>query len=92
MLGVAPTLERMVSMAVSIRLSRHGKRNCPFYRLVVADRERPRDGKFIEVVGTYDPRANGGIFTAKRDRIAYWVGKGAQPSDTVSELLKQYPS
>ena len=79
-------------MSVRIRLSRFGKRSCPFYRVVVADRERPRDGKFIEVVGTYDPRAGGGTFNVKRDRIQYWVGKGATPSDTVSELLKQYPS
>ena len=73
-------------MAVRIRMARYGKRNDPFYRLVVADKERPRDGKFLEVVGTYDPCEKG--LKINKERIAYWIGKGATPSETVENLLK----
>lgn len=75
-------------MAVRIRMARYGKRNDPFYRLVIADKERPRDGKFIEVVGTYDPNNKQNRFKADKERIAYWIGKGATPSETVANLLK----
>lgn len=78
-------------MAVTIRLSRYGRRNLPFYRLVVADKDMPRDGRHLEVVGTYDPRTDGGKFSAKRERIQYWLKCGARPSETVAQLLKRYP-
>lgn len=76
-------------MAVRIRMARYGKKNDPFFRMVVADRERPRDGKFIEVVGHYDPNNKQQKFKADKERIAYWIGKGATPSETVANLLKQ---
>jgi len=76
-------------MAVRIRMARYGKKNDPFFRMVVADRERPRDGKFIEVVGTYDPNNKQQKLKADKERIAYWIGKGATPSETVANLLKQ---
>lgn len=75
-------------MSVSIRLARRGKRNAPFYHVVVADSERPRDGKFIEVLGTYDPRNKEKRFVGKKERIEYWLSKGARPSETVSQLLR----
>lgn len=75
-------------MAVRIRMARYGKRNDPFYRLVVADKQRPRDGKFLEVVGTYDPNNKQQKIKADKERIAYWIGKGATPSETVANLLK----
>ncbi len=78
-------------MAVRIRMARHGTRKRPFYRIVVADQEAPRDGKFLEVVGTYDPRNKAKSCELKRDRITYWLSKGAQPSDTVGELIKKTP-
>jgi len=76
-------------MAVRIRMARYGKKNDPFFRMVVADKERPRDGKFIEVVGHYDPNNKQQKLKADKERIAYWIGKGATPSETVANLLKQ---
>jgi small subunit ribosomal protein S16 len=76
-------------MAVSIRLRREGTRNSPYYKVVVADRRSPRDGKFIETIGTYDPKKPGHNSTLNIDRIEYWIGKGAQPSDTVRSLIKK---
>lgn len=70
-------------------MSRHGAKKKPFYRIVVADSEAPRDGAFIEVVGTYDPRAKSNAVVLKNDRIQHWIGKGAQPSETVGHLLKK---
>ena len=78
-------------MAVRIRLARHGTTKKPFYRIVVADQESPRDGRFLEVVGTYDPRHKEKRLIVKRDRIEHWIKKGAQPSQTVGELLKEKP-
>lgn len=75
-------------MAVSMRLARRGKRNDPFYHVVVADRKKPRDGSFIEVIGTYDPSNKEKRFVGKKDRIEYWLSKGAIPSETVSQLIK----
>lgn len=75
-------------MAVRIRMARYGKKNDPFYRLVIADKERPRDGKFIEVVGVYDPNNKAQKLKVDKDRIAHWIGKGATPSETVANLLK----
>ncbi len=76
-------------MAVKVRLARAGGRHKPFYRVVVADERAPRDGAFIEMVGTYDPTLEPAAVTLKRDRIDYWISKGAQTTQTVSELLKR---
>ncbi len=76
-------------MAVRIRLARHGTKKKPFYRLVVTDQENKRDGRFIEVVGTYDPRLKEKKVSLNQDRIQYWISKGAQPSETVGTLLKK---
>jgi small subunit ribosomal protein S16 len=76
-------------MAVSIRLRREGAKNSPYYKVVVADKRSPRDGKFIETIGTYDPKKPGHNSTLNIDRVEYWIGKGAQPSDTVRSLIKK---
>ena len=76
-------------MGVRIRLARHGAKKKPFYRIVVADGERPRDGKFLEKVGTYDPLVDPVKVSLNSDRIKYWIEKGAIPSDTVKSLLKR---
>ncbi|MEW6502209.1 MAG: 30S ribosomal protein S16 [Thermodesulfobacteriota bacterium] len=74
-------------MAVRIRLTRLGKKKKPFYRIVVADSEAKRDGRFLEVVGTYDPNQNPAAVSLKNDRVQEWLAKGATPSDTVKSLL-----
>lgn len=76
-------------MSVKIRLKRIGAKNSPVYRVVVADARSPRDGKCIEEVGTYQPQQTGVNFTLKLDRIDYWVSVGAQPSDTVSSMIRK---
>ncbi|HEX7518272.1 MAG TPA: 30S ribosomal protein S16 [Chthoniobacterales bacterium] len=76
-------------MAVSIRLRREGARNRPYYKVVVADSRSPRDGKFIELIGTYDPKKPDHNSTLKLDRIDHWISQGAQPSDTVRSLIKK---
>ena len=76
-------------MAVSIRLRREGAKNRPYYKVVVADSRSPRDGKFIEIIGTYDPKVPGENSTLKVDRAEHWIARGAQPSDTVRSLLKK---
>ena len=76
-------------MAVAIRLRREGALNRPYFKVVVTDTRSPRDGKFIEIVGTYDPKKAGQNSTLKLDRIEHWVSKGAQPSDTVRSLIKK---
>jgi small subunit ribosomal protein S16 len=70
-----------------IRLARMGARKQPFYRVVVIDKERARNGRFVEIVGTYNPRTTPATVDLKRERIDYWVSKGAQVSETVSKLL-----
>jgi small subunit ribosomal protein S16 len=77
------------NMAVSIRLRREGAKNRPFYRVVVADKRAPRDGKFIEVIGNYDPRKTGENYQINLDRAEYWVKNGAQPSETVASIIKK---
>ncbi len=72
-----------------IRLARVGARKQPYYRVVVIEKERARNGRSIEVVGTYNPRTNPASVDLKRDRIAYWTGKGAQLSDRVAKLAAQ---
>ena len=76
-------------MAVRIRLSRQGKKKAPFYRLVVADSRSPRDGKFIELIGTYNPMTDPAAVSINEDRALYWLGVGALPSDTARGLLKK---
>ena len=72
-----------------IRLSRRGARKQPYYRVVVIEKDRARDGRSVEVVGTYNPRTNPASVDLKQDRIEYWRSKGAQLSDTVSRLLSR---
>ena len=74
-------------MSVKLRLMRVGKKKQPTYRIVAADSRSPRDGRFIEVVGTYQPRADPSIVTVKNDKALEWLSKGAQPTDTVRKLL-----
>src|SRR3954451_9841151 len=76
-------------MAVSISLRRDGSKNRPYYRVVVADSRGPRDGKFIEILGTYDPKLTGQNSSFSVERAEYWISKGAQPSDTVRSLIKK---
>jgi small subunit ribosomal protein S16 len=75
-----------------IRLARIGARKQPYYRVVVIDKERARNGRSVEVVGLYNPRTSPTTIDLKRDRIDYWVSKGAQLSDTVSRLLSRAPA
>ena len=77
-------------MSVSIRLRREGAKNRPYYKVVVTDSRSPRDGKFIEIIGTYDPKKPDDNSTIKLDRAEYWISKGAQPSDTVRSLIKNH--
>ena len=76
-------------MAVKIRLARHGAKKKPFYRIVVADSQSPRDGKYLENVGTYNPLLDPAQVTLQSERIQYWMDQGAKPSDTVRSLLKR---
>lgn len=76
-------------MAVTIRLTRMGAKKKPFYRVVVADSRFPRDGRFIEVVGTYDPNLNPPGINLQQEKILTWIKKGAHPTDTVRSLMKK---
>jgi small subunit ribosomal protein S16 len=76
-------------MAVKIRMKRVGAKNTPVYRIVVADSRSPRDGKFIEEIGTYQPLKKDDTFTLNLERAKYWVSKGAKPSDTVATFIKK---
>src|SRR5260370_35037533 len=76
-------------MSVKIRMKRVGAKNTPVYRIVVADGRSPRDGKFIEEIGTYQPLKREGNFTLDLERAKYWVSKGAEPSDTVASFIKK---
>lgn len=71
-----------------IRLSRYGKKKNPYYRVVVTDKRRPRNGRFVEVVGSYDPLKKPAEIKLNAERIKYWIGCGAQPSDTVRSFLR----
>ena len=73
-----------------IRLARVGARKQPHYRIVVIEKDRARNGRFVEIVGTYNPRTNPGTIDLKHDRIAYWTGNGAQLSETVGKLLAKH--
>jgi small subunit ribosomal protein S16 len=74
---------------VKIRLRRMGAKKTPFYRIVVADSRSPRDGRFIEELGTYDPLAEPAQIKVDLERAKYWISNGAQPTDTVKALLKK---
>lgn len=74
---------------VRIRLRREGSLNNPYYKVVVADGRSPRDGKFIEIIGNYDPKKADPNSNIDLDRAAYWVGKGAQPSVTVASIIRK---
>ncbi len=76
-------------MAVKMRLTRIGGKGKPYYRIVVANTESPRDGKFLEVLGNYDPNQNPPEIKVKEDRVRQWLAKGAKPTVTVSNLLQQ---
>ena len=76
-------------MAVKIRLKRMGAKKSPFYRVVVADSSSPRDGRFIETVGNYDSTKSPAIINIDDEKVISWLEKGAQPTDTVRNLLKQ---
>lgn len=76
-------------MAVKIRLRRMGAKKNPFYRVVVADSRSPRDGRFIEEIGTYNPLTDPSAFTVDADKVKQWIANGAQPTETVKALLKK---
>jgi len=76
-------------MATRIRLRRVGRKGIPLYRIVVTDRESPRDGRFIETIGSYNPKAPKQQFTVNTDKARAWLAKGATPSDTVRSILKK---
>jgi small subunit ribosomal protein S16 len=76
-------------MSVKIRLARHGAKKRPFYRIVVADNKSPRDGRFLENVGTYNPLPDPAEVVLKQERIRYWIDQGAILTDTVKSLLKK---
>ena len=75
-------------MAVKIRLARHGSKGAPFYRIVVADSRSPRDGKFIDRIGTYNPRTQPSEVKVDEEKAREWLGKGAQPTEQVRKLLE----
>ena len=75
-------------MAVKLRLTRVGSKKNPIYRVVVADSRSPRDGKFIEIVGRYNPQTDPSTIELDEEKIRDWLGKGAQPTDSVARLLK----
>jgi small subunit ribosomal protein S16 len=79
--------QRIVHSVLMIRLARFGARKQPYYRVVVIEKERARNGRPVEVVGTYNPRTNPATFDLKRERIEHWVSKGAQLSDRVRKLV-----
>lgn len=76
-------------MATKIRLRRMGAKKAPFYRIVVADSRSPRDGRFIDEIGTYDPTREPAAININAEKAQKWLSTGAQPSDTVRSLLKQ---
>ena len=80
--------ERKDRMATRIRLARVGSKKNPIYRVVVADARSPRDGRFIEIVGRYNPQTDPSTISLDAEKIQEWIGKGAQPSDSVKRLMK----
>lgn len=76
-------------MAVRIRLRREGRKKLPMYRIVIADKEAPRDGRFIEIIGSYRPKEENNLVTVDLDKARAWIAKGATPTETVAALLKK---
>lgn len=79
-------------MAVRIRLTRKGRKKQPYYRIIVADSEAPRDGKFLDIVGTYDPMQNPAVITLDNEKLESWIKKGAKPTETVESLIRKCAS
>lgn len=77
-------------MAVRIRLTRLGRKKKPFYRIIVADGQSPRDGKFLDIIGTYDPMQDPAVVKLDAEKLNDWLGKGAEPSVTVSSIIKKH--
>ena len=77
-------------MAVRIRLTRKGRKKEPFYRIVVADSVAPRDGKFLDILGTYDPMQNPAAVTIDNEKLDAWVKRGAKPTETVESLIRKH--
>ena len=82
-------MEEKTTMAVKIRRRRMGAKKSPFYRIVVADSRYPRNGRFIEEIGYYDPMKEPAVLNVDNDKAAQWIKNGAQPTDTVRDLLKR---
>ncbi len=78
-------------MPVKIRLARGGRKKRPFYRIVIASSEAPRDGRFIESIGSYNPLPETEQVRIDSERLGYWLGQGAEPTDTVRNLIKRHP-
>jgi len=76
-------------MAVRIRLARHGRKKAPFYRIVAADGRMPRDGRYLERLGHFDPMVESGQLVLDLERVDYWIGVGASPSDTAAVLIEK---
>lgn len=76
-------------MAVRIRLTRFGRKKKPFYRIIVADSENKRDGKFLDIIGTYDPLQDPAVININNDKLQDWLGRGALPTTTVKSLIKK---
>jgi small subunit ribosomal protein S16 len=76
-------------MAVRIRLTRLGRKKKPFYRIIVSDSESPRDGKFLDILGTYDPLQDPAVIKINNEKLQDWLGKGALPTTTVKSLIKK---
>jgi len=76
-------------MAVKIRLARYGKKKSPFYRIVVAQDTSPRDGRFIEILGTYDPNSTPSVVKVEKEKTMDWLKKGAKPTQTVDKILRK---
>ena len=85
--GTSYNLSQEESLVLAIRLARIGKKKKPFYRVVVLDKRKPRNGRTVEIVGTYDPLKKPAEIKLDAERIKYWLGCGAQPSDTVRSFL-----
>jgi small subunit ribosomal protein S16 len=77
-------------MSVRIRLTRHGAKKRPFYRVVVADERYPRDGRYIEQLGTYDPKVATGAIKLNQEKLENWIKRGAKPTQTVSQLIAKH--
>ena len=88
-LRVVTTRRRTIAVAVKLRLMRMGKKKQPTYRVVAADSRSPRNGRFIEIIGTYDPRQEPSVVKIDTAKAADWISKGAQPTETVARLLKR---